>query len=92
MTIEDIALHDTEVDKDQGESVRMKMDIPAQAKATGFSEEDIFYFILNSLFLFFWLFNYGLRVLEFISSRIRCVSFFKFRIRVSKFFSSDSNI
>jgi hypothetical protein len=36
-----IALHDTEVDKDDGESVRCGMDIAAQARDSGFSESDI---------------------------------------------------
>jgi len=36
-----IALHDTEVDKEHGESVRMGMDVATQARESGFSEGDI---------------------------------------------------
>jgi hypothetical protein len=46
---EDIAMHDTEVDGEFGESVRCNHDIKAEAKATGFDEKDIlsyFYFII----------------------------------------------
>lgn len=51
----DIIMHDTEIDGEKGESVRMKMNIAAQAKETGFSEKDIlslFFFSLSfSLFI-----------------------------------------